>query len=333
MQARGVVNADRPLVSVVLCTYQQARYAEEAVRSVLEQTYEHVELVVVDNGSSDNTGELLRAIDDPRVRLLLHDENAPVTRRLNEGIAASKGELVSLLYGDDLYLRSKFERQVPVLVRQPDVGVVYGPGIRRNVFTGEEWLDASITGSGNVLDELLLARGRGRFINPISPLVRRQCFEQHPFYEDIFVEGESHYLRIATTHRFAYLKDATVVMRDHDENMGKALRPNWELLDEVLRRLEHAPTLPAGAARNVQRSRADLHRSVAWLALRLGADPRWARTCLRLGWRAERAQMMHLKTLLTLGMALLPSTAVRRLNRLGYRLRPPREVVGLRQEY
>lgn len=323
-----------PLVSVVLCTYQQVDFVSEAVRSVLEQEYHRLELVVIDNGSTDGTADLLREVDDERVRLLLHKKNSAVTGRLNEGVAASSGSLISLLYGDDLYLPAKLATQVAAFREAEEgVGVVYGPGLRRNMLTGDEWPDRTITGSGDVLSELLRGRGNGRFINPISPLVRRECFEQHPFYEDIFVEGENHYYRLATTHRFLHLPEPLVVMREHDRNMGKVVRRNWELLDEVLRRLERTPTLPPAAQGDVRRARADLHRRVAWLALRVGEDPTWARRCLRSVAGIDPVQLLRPKVLATGILSLLPKRQLRVLNELGYRVRQPREVVAIRDRY
>lgn len=323
-----------PLVSVVICTYQQAQFVGEAVRSVLDQQYERIDLVVVDNGSTDGTADLLRELHDERVRLLLHKENAAVTRRLNEAVAASTGSLISLLYGDDLYLPPKLATQVAAFGdADHDLGVVYGPGLRRNVLTGEEWLDASITGSGDIFSELLRSRGNGCFINPISPLVRRECFQQHPFYDDIFVEGENHYYRVATTHRFLYLPEPLVVMREHEGNMGKVLRRNWELLDEILRRLERLTTLPAGAEGDVRRARADLHRTVSWIALRVAEDPAWARRCLRSVGGIDPIQLLRPKVLATGALSLLPKRTLRVVNGLGFWLRKPREVVRIRDDY
>lgn len=323
-----------PLVSVVLCTYQQVAFVGDAIRSVLEQEYDRLELVVIDNGSTDGTRDLLRELDDERVRLLLHEENAAVTRRLNEGVAASCGSLISLLYGDDFYLPAKLATQVAALSdAEEGIGVVYGPGLRRNMLTGDEWRERTIAGSGDVLSELLRGRGNGCFINPISPLVRRECFEQHPFYEDIFVEGENHYYRVATTHQFLHLPEPLVVMREHEHNMGKVIRRNWELLDEILRRLEGTPTLPRGAEGDVRRARADLHRRVAWIALRVAEDPAWARRCLYGVADVDPVQLLRPKVVATGALSLLPKRQLRLLNWIGYRLRQPREVVAIRDHY
>ena len=201
----------KPLVSVVLCSYNQGHYIADAVDSVISQTYSNWELVVVDNGSTDDTRERLqRYRNDTRIQLLLHDDNRAVTSRLNEGIAASRSDLISLLYSDDYYLPSKLERQVDAFSQLgPDYGVVYSPGYRLDVKTGGRTLDRSLSVSGDVLEALLLRHAEG-FINPISPLMRRECFERYPFQEDLFVEGESINLRFAMTFKFFFLDEPLV---------------------------------------------------------------------------------------------------------------------------
>lgn len=324
-----------PLVTVVVAAYNQADYVGEAVESVLAQTYPRIQVILVDNGSTDTTPSVLEPfLDRPGVVLQRYEQNEPVTKRLNAAIDASAGEFISLLYGDDLYLPEKIERQASAFAGlSADYGVVYSPGYRLNVATGQQWLDATITGTGDVLTELLLARGSGRFINPISPLTRRECFELHPFYEDLFVEGEAHYLRVATTHRFAFVPEPLVVMREHDKNMGKAIRRNLANFDEALKRLGTLPTFPSDRRAALRTSRAELYRRVGWTALRLTGDRAWARACFRTATRLDWRQAFNPRAITGYTIATLPGPAVRRLNELGYRLRQGRESTTFKEDY
>lgn len=310
-----------PLVSVVLCSYNQAEYIAEAVDSVVSQTYPHWELVVVDNGSTDDTRErLLRYQADARIKLLLNVENAPVTRRLNEGIAASRGEFVSLLYSDDYYLPRKLERQVALLVSlPPDHGVVYSPGYRLDTRSGAKTLDSSLKVSGDLLEALLLRHAEG-FINPISPLVRRACFERYPFQEDLFVEGESINLRFAMTFKFAYLDEPLVVMREHSTNIGKAVKANLDRLMIVLDRLERHPDLPAAARPSVAVFRSRVLRDAGWQGVRVVGDIPWARECYRRAIATRAEQRFHPRVVLGRALAHLPDAGRRLLNRIADRL-------------
>ena len=311
-----------PLVSVVLCSYNQGPYVAHAVESVLGQTYSNWELVVVDNGSSDDTRSRLAPYrGDARIQWLFHDENQPVTRRLNQGIAASRGDLISLLYSDDYYLPRKLERQVECFSRLgPGYGVVYSPGFRLDVKTGKTALDSSLNVSGDVLEALLLRHAEG-FVNPISPLMRRACFERYPFQEDLFVEGESINLRFAMTFKFFFLEEPLVVMREHDTNIGKAIPANVDRLMIVLDRLERHPDLPPPARSWVAIFRSRILRDAGWQGVRVVGDIPWARECYRRSVAAHPGQRFHPRVIAGRAMARLPERFRGLLNRIGDRLR------------
>lgn len=107
-----------PLVSAVIPTYNRARVVSEAIDSVLGQTYPHVEVIVVDDGSTDDTLEMLKSYGD-RIRLVSQENRGPAAAR-NRGVAASRGEIIAFLDSDDLWLPTKLERQVELLQKTPD---------------------------------------------------------------------------------------------------------------------------------------------------------------------------------------------------------------------
>lgn len=117
-QLRAVALEDRPLVSVVIPTKDRATQLPAAVRSVLEQTYEQWELLVVDDGSTDDTAEVMREfLDDPRVHLLTHDENRGVAAACNTGLAAATGRYVAYLGSDNTWEPDFLELMVRFVVR------------------------------------------------------------------------------------------------------------------------------------------------------------------------------------------------------------------------
>ena len=135
-------------VSIVLCGYNQIAYLDGAIASALSQTHRDLELIIIDNGSTDGSQELLKSYrTEPRVRLLLHNNNEAVTKRMNEAIALSSGQYVSFLYADDYYLPHKLERQLQEFFSlSPDYGVVYSPGYRLDALTGHQWVDKTLKG-------------------------------------------------------------------------------------------------------------------------------------------------------------------------------------------
>lgn len=124
----------QPLVSVVLPTYDRPEYLREAVRSVEEQTYPNVELVVVDDCSPTPAERTLRSVDTGTlsVRCLRHEENRGANAARNTGIEASNGTLVAFLDDDDRWLPSKLAKQVAAFDRDDEIGLVY---------TGQRYVD------------------------------------------------------------------------------------------------------------------------------------------------------------------------------------------------
>lgn len=109
----------RPLVSVILPVFNGELFVGEALESVLAQTWSPVELIVVDDGSTDRSAEIARAYPVSYVR----QENRGVAAARNRGIEAAQGELLSFLDQDDVWLRQKLERQVSALTRDPGAGI------------------------------------------------------------------------------------------------------------------------------------------------------------------------------------------------------------------
>jgi hypothetical protein len=114
---------------VLMGAYNAERYVEEAISSLLEQTFADFELIVVDDGSTDRTGELLGALRDRRIISIKNDQNMGLTRSLNQGLGLARGKYIARLDADDASLPERLERQVALLEARPDVGLVGCPVI------------------------------------------------------------------------------------------------------------------------------------------------------------------------------------------------------------
>lgn len=211
-----------PLVSVVTATFNMARYLREAVDSVLAQTWPGLELIVVDDGSTDDTPMLLESYaDDPRVRVI-RQSNAGQTKAKNSGIRAARGDYVGFCDADNAWLPDKLVRQVPLLEANPDAGVVYGnielmdgdggplptPTIRRH--------------GGRITDRLLLQN----FVTFNTTLVRRAVMEEFGGFDESLSMGIDYelWLRISTRYEFIYLPRSLVRYRIWEGQMSIALR-------------------------------------------------------------------------------------------------------------
>ena len=314
-----------PAVSVLVLSYNQADYLAQCVESVLNQTCRDWELLLVDNGSTDRSPEIIRKYaDHPQVRAILHDTNAPVTQRQNEAVALARGEYFSILYSDDFYLPTKLERQLECFLQHPDAGVVYSPGYRFNQTNARQWQDPSIDVSGHVLDELLDNLVNTAYINPISPLARTACFERYPFLEEIFIEGEAIYLRIAMTFKFHFDPEPVVVMRDHPLNRGRSVRRSMENFLVSLDRLGEHADFPVASRAKLRALKARTFRSCGWQGVRITEDICWSRRMFREAVSIDWRQSLHPKTIAGMAMSLLPPPALHAVNHAIFAITRPR---------
>jgi glycosyltransferase involved in cell wall biosynthesis len=111
-----------PLVSVVIPSFNHARFLGQAVGSVLDQTHDQLELVVVDDGSTDESRSILRTFRDPRVRVELQ-ENCGAHAAINRGLALARGELLAILNSDDRFAPERLARAVAAFEADPPLGL------------------------------------------------------------------------------------------------------------------------------------------------------------------------------------------------------------------
>ncbi|MCT7983245.1 glycosyltransferase family 2 protein [Laspinema sp. A4] len=112
------------LVSVVVPVYNVETYIAETIQSILNQTYSNFEILLVNDGSSDRSIEIIQTFDDPRITLI-HQENQGVSAARNRGIAQAKGEYVALIDGDDIWAPEKLEKHVEHLEKSPKIGLSF----------------------------------------------------------------------------------------------------------------------------------------------------------------------------------------------------------------
>lgn len=123
---RQMVNGEQPLVSVIMPAYNCERYIEIAIRSVMAQTYQNWELLVIDDGSTDSTPEVIETLshEDARIALIRNPKNMGVAKTRNRGFELSQGQYAALLDSDDVWLPNKLEKQI-ALARNTGAEIVY----------------------------------------------------------------------------------------------------------------------------------------------------------------------------------------------------------------
>lgn len=211
----------RLLVSVIIPAFNSALFLPDALRSVLNQTYPHLEVVVVDDGSVDSTAELLAewAAQDKRVRWV-RQENQGLPSARNTGMRQASGELLAFLDADDVIMPEKLERQVAFLNAHPEVDLVYS-----DYCTSDPQL--RILTHESVARRIPLAEAY-KYTNvfPVmSPLLRRCLAERVGEFDPALkaCEDWDYWIRCQRAGVFAYLPGHWSVYRMHGSQMHKNL--------------------------------------------------------------------------------------------------------------
>jgi cellulose synthase/poly-beta-1,6-N-acetylglucosamine synthase-like glycosyltransferase len=278
-------------VSVVIPAYNCAKYLPTALESVLAQTYRDFEIVVVDDGSTDDTESVIRGYA-PAVRYLKTANSGPASAR-NRGIRASVGEYVAFLDADDWWEPKKLEAQVHELKQDADAALAYSDMCVHceDGSTNPSFLKSRpFARSGYVFDQLM----ESQFIFPSAALIRRRCLESVGLFDESLhsLEDCDLFLRLCYERKVVLVGEPLV----HRRQRGGGLTSNQNLSTQYLIKFqEKALTLPHLSARRRRRLRWKL--SMAYLSrARYCRERRLAEECrsnlvasLKSDWRNSAA--------------------------------------------
>lgn len=222
-----------PLVTVIVCVYNAGRYLRPAVESVLCQTHRNLQIVIVDDGSSDGCMETLGAVRDGRVEII-RQANAGKPVALNKALAATRGEFFALHDADDLSRPNRIERLLECMRLNPRLAAV---------FSGYELLIDDVPRAPvlNAKDESACADDIAHFRIPSQDptvMYRTAIARDYPFAEDLpVVEGLDHILRIGEQHPLRVVGECLYAYRIHPHQVTrKAPAERERLVAEVRRR-------------------------------------------------------------------------------------------------
>lgn len=197
-------------VSVIIPTYNCAKYLPEALDSVLAQTYQDYEIVVVNDGSTDNTDSLIRPTLEkyPSKIRYFSQENKGLAATRNVAIGYSRGEYIALLDADDMFLPNRLEEGVRILDEKPDVGLVHA-NIQR-IGEGGELLYVPLRDkrflSGRIFEHIFLRKAH---IAIPTILLRKSCFGRVGLFDEnltrLGCEDREMWLRVAREYQFYYI--------------------------------------------------------------------------------------------------------------------------------
>lgn len=208
-----------PKVSVIIPTYNRAPFITQALESVFAQTFKDFEIIVVDDGSTDNTQEVLKKFDGRIISILQENQGISPTR--NRGIKLALGQYIAFLDSDDFWTPEKLEDQVKVLYANPKVGIVYSRMPIINAQGVKIGMKPSGV-SGRNFRELLEVWGD---LPTSTVMVRRECFDKAGFFDPELQTGEDIelWIRIARHYDLHEIENKIhAYYRRHEEQITKS---------------------------------------------------------------------------------------------------------------
>lgn len=230
-------NNDTPLVSVLLPSYNHEDYIEEAILSVINQTYYNIQLIVVDDGSTDRSPEIISSLQTLYGFEYYRQANQGLISTLNTLGKGAKGKYISLFSSDDTYDKRKIELLVKYLEENPKYSMVYSKialmdsnsNIVKCIY--EEYKE------GNIFFSLLCGEF---FINGLSALVRRDVYEKYT-RDESYIDDFQFWLKIARNEEIGFFDQVTAYYRKHNNHLSSNLIKMQSAEREIIEKYSEEP--------------------------------------------------------------------------------------------
>jgi Glycosyltransferases involved in cell wall biogenesis len=212
-----------PKVSVIIPTYNRAEFLSSAIASVLNQTFQDFEIIVVDDASTDNTHQVVSSFDNYRIKYIRHETNRNGSVARNTGIMMSSGEYIAFLDDDDEWLPEKLKIQVSLLENSsPKVGGVYTGSLEIDRATGKVLEQVVPSKRGDIYNDLLIENCIG---TASTPILRKECFEKVGLFDESLPSSQDldMWIRISEEFHFEYIKEPLVKYYVHKNKVNNNL--------------------------------------------------------------------------------------------------------------
>ena len=287
--------------------FNQARFLEDSVGAILRQSHADLELMIVDDCSSDNSWDIIRRLadGDSRIRPIRHERNLGASRSRNDGLRAATGDFIGFCDADDVWEPMKLEIQIGQLRNNPNYDVVYCDTTivdERGLLTGRRFSDRfrpPRSPSGSLFRKLI----RRNFINMQSVVMRRECLQVAGYFDEgiKWVEDWWYWVRLSRQCRFLYSNEPLARYRVHSRSTNVVQKRGYHVnrFRVLTRILQGYPDLPLCAKADVifnmgaalcELGKYRFGRRLYWQAVQLSiADVRAVVTCCR----AFRRLILH----------------------------------------
>jgi len=212
-----------PAVSVIIPTYNRADILPRAINSILGQTYRDLDIIIIDDGSSEDIQSILQSIESGKITLIKHTENRGIAASRNAGIRASDSKYIALLDNDDEWLPEKLEKQIKLLNTAPAKTAISDTGFI-NIIKNKEYFVPAFeqrNKNGNIYRNIISKH----FILPSTILIKRECFlstgmldENIPVFDDW-----DYFFRILKEYGIKSINEPLIRRHHHNDNVSSKI--------------------------------------------------------------------------------------------------------------
>jgi len=226
----------KPLISICTPNYNYEKFIAETIESVLAQTYQNYEFIIIDNASTDESVNIIKQYKDSRIRFFRNEENIPVYMNVNKAMSYANGEFIAVLHSDDVYDPKFLEEIVNAYNKYPDYKVFVTD---LNLWHYEEnklnrmkcYKSGGIKKSAEVLIRLSVQNNIGNFVNMV---LHRECYRKVGTLSDKYKYSADYdlLLRMAEHYDFVYIPKPLAYYRIHKYNITHDQRKNLNMFKE-----------------------------------------------------------------------------------------------------
>jgi glycosyltransferase involved in cell wall biosynthesis len=203
---------EKPQVTVLMSVYNGEKYLREAIDSILGQTFKDFEYLIIDDGSTDSSSDIIRSYTDSRIRLIQNEKNIGLTRSLNKGLKLAKGEYIARMDADDISMPERLEKQVRFLDEHKNVALISSSVIFIDS-CGKEVRRWDLATDSDEIKSIFL-RDQNQILHPFS-MYKKRCVEKVGMYREEFevAQDVDLWMRMIERYDIANVQEALGVYR------------------------------------------------------------------------------------------------------------------------
>lgn len=208
-----------PLVTIAIPSYNHSKYIKQTILSIVKQTYKNIELIVIDDGSTDNSREIIKDLQKEYNFQFIFRANKGLSATLNEAVSKAKGKYFCACASDDKFLFDKIEKQVFFMENNQNYAMTYGKIIKFDDNGMEEKREVKNPKSGEIFKDILM---HNTVIPAVTVMIKTDTIKNVGGYdENLYIEDWDMWLKIADKYEIGYIDEYLAYYRRHETNISK----------------------------------------------------------------------------------------------------------------